>query len=223
MKVEEYYFNEIYRKFVTIEADDLTEQLKDSIKVTDSDCYALCTPFVQNDGLLAFAVLSIGRSWEHCRKGIRQKAMLGFFTIDDVTGMECRVAVPDVEMVNKLLYFEAGRADNDEMEELRRNESLDSLRDFCYPDVVRINVRKDNETDRVAYMEYTGTNDPFILGKLLDDEDENLVWTLPYVNEQGEFSLIGVFSAKNLNAEQRSLVHSVIEKSASLSAEYLKS
>ena len=41
MKVAELNFTVMYQKYITIEADDLTELLKDKIEVHQDDCYAV--------------------------------------------------------------------------------------------------------------------------------------------------------------------------------------
>ena len=69
MLLREYKFTDYYHQFVTIEVDELTDSLKDNIKVTNEDCYALCSSYCGRDGLLEFNVLAIGPSWEKCTKG----------------------------------------------------------------------------------------------------------------------------------------------------------
>ena len=51
MLVEELKFTEYYHQFITIEVDELTELLKDNIKVEEEDCYALCSSYCNKDGL----------------------------------------------------------------------------------------------------------------------------------------------------------------------------
>ena len=58
MKVAELNFTVMYQKYITIEADDLTELLKDKIEVHQDDCYAVCSAYCTEDGMLMFNVLS---------------------------------------------------------------------------------------------------------------------------------------------------------------------
>ena len=84
MKVSDYFFTDYYHKYITIEADFLTEKLKKEIKVHEDDCYALCSSYLDEEGYLNFNVLSIGPSWAECTRGLKKKSMLGSFGIDEV-------------------------------------------------------------------------------------------------------------------------------------------
>ena len=108
MIVSEYNFTDYYHKYITIEADELTEQLNDIVKITEKDCYVLCSSYCDEEGLIHFNVLSVGQSWEHCTRGLKNKKMLGDFTIDEVYYKTMRVAEADRNMIEKnqpcLLY-----------------------------------------------------------------------------------------------------------------------
>lgn len=97
MKVAELNFTVMYQKYITIEADDLTELLKDKIEVHQDDCYAVCSAYCTEDGMLMFNVLSIGNSWETCLRGMDDPEMLGFYTMEQVCNREVRVVNETVQ------------------------------------------------------------------------------------------------------------------------------
>lgn len=90
MKLKDRDFREYYHQFLVLEADALTERLKDSISVTESDCFILVTSAVNAEGYLRFGILSIGSSWDSCRKGIRRKQILAETAPEVLRDMECR-------------------------------------------------------------------------------------------------------------------------------------
>ena len=130
MKVGEYRFTDYYHQFMTIEADDLTEELKDQIEIHDDDCFALCSSYCARDGLLEFNVLSVGSSWENCTNGLEKPEMLGVFSIDQVFDKTARIAEPTYEMIQKNTPWMERRdaGTDDDLLMTRRDPRLDGLR-----------------------------------------------------------------------------------------------
>ncbi len=116
MRLAEMFFTDWYHKYVTIEVDDLTELLKDSIKIHDDDCYALCSSYCNAEGFVLLNVLAVGSSWEKCNRGLKSKKMLGTFSIDMVLNSETRLVEPDQDMMYKNEDF-LKRMDEDTDEE----------------------------------------------------------------------------------------------------------
>ena len=80
MKLKDRDFREYYHQFLVLEADALTEP----------DCFILVTSAVNAEGYLRFGILSIGSSWDSCRKGIRRKQILAETAPEVLRDMECR-------------------------------------------------------------------------------------------------------------------------------------
>jgi hypothetical protein len=208
MKLNEYYFSEYYHQFVTIEADVLTERFKDKIDVQEDDCFALCSGFVNEEGMTAFAVLSIGPSWEFCTKGLNQQDMLGIFTMDEVEDKEARLVEADMDMVEKNdLFLETAEADTDEsLFDLRLNPMLDEVRDGWYPDVVPAMMLSWDGMESYA-VELQGMREQFVYGTVeesLDDSDTlaegDTVWMVPASIEE-EPSLMIVYAGEEMTEE----------------------
>ena len=143
MKLDSYKFTDYYHKYIVFEADDLTDYMKERIKVTEKDCYMLCSCFVdQENGLLSFNVLSIGASFDKCTKGLKRKSMLAIFGADFVMDLECRIIEPTLEMIQKNKAF-IENAEKDEDEDLmatRFDNRIDDVRDLYYPDIVSVGI-----------------------------------------------------------------------------------
>lgn len=208
MKLNEYYFSEYYHQFVTIEADVLTERFREQVEVTEEDCYALCSGFVNEEGMAAFAVLSIGPSWEHCTKGLELDAMLGILTMDEVEDKEARLVEADMDMVEKNdLFLESAEQDVDEtLFDLRLNGILDSLRDVWYPDVVPAQMISCEGFETYA-VELQGMQEQFVYGTVEERLDEgntlaegDTVWMVPASIEE-EAALIIVYSGDRMTDE----------------------
>ena len=62
MKVSELQFREYYHRYMILEADVLTDKLKDTIPVKEEDCYVLVTAYAKQAEKVSFPVLSLGSS-----------------------------------------------------------------------------------------------------------------------------------------------------------------
>ena len=102
MKIREYLFHAYYHQFLTIEADELTDKLKNRIAIHEDDCYAICTAYCAEDGAVHFAVLSVGPSWDYCTRGLEKDEIYGIFTMEEVA--ECEARLLDYELESFLKY-----------------------------------------------------------------------------------------------------------------------
>lgn len=219
MMLQDIAFTQYYHGYVTIEGDELTSELNGLIKVTDRDCYMLCSSYVGKEGMLHFNVLSIGSTWENCTRGLHYKKMLGDFDISRVAGCEAGIVDPDEDMIHKNEPFlEQMDADTDEgILKAREDERLNGLRDLWYPDDVLVGiVTKTRITE--YYMEVTGIQGPFLTGKLLEEPgiDKNIhngdpVWSLPYMAEDG-CRLYALYAGSHLNQEQKDKIRQIVEE-----------
>lgn len=219
MLVEELKLTEYYHQFITIEVDELTELLKDNIKVEEDDCYALCSSYCNKDGLLEFNVLAIGPTWEKCTKGLRSKKMLGTFTIDQVFECEARVADASPLMVEKNTKYinEKDEGVNEEVLATRLDERLDDLRDTFYPDVVYTGVIF-NHFIMEYPMRITGVKGPFLVGKLDEEPDEKTglhyddpIYALPYMQEK-KTRLFALFAGDDLSEDEIKIRDKIIDE-----------
>ncbi len=210
MKLVEYGFTDYYHKYIIFEADDITEYTKGKIRVTEKDCYMLCSCFIDQDGLLSFNVLSIGSSYESCKKGLKKPEMLAVFGPDFVMDLECKIIEPTLEMMQKNnVYIEIMEqyADEDLMA-TRFDDRLDEVRDVFFPDVVAVGILTKQNFGELE-MQITGINGPFLEGNLINVPEDaegvqegDLVRALPYYIDCPR--LIGVFVGKKLSkADQK--------------------
>ena len=217
MRIADYAFTEYYHQYITIEADDLTDNLKDAVNVTERDCYALCSSYCAQDGGLMFNVLSIGSSWEKCTKGLRKKAMLGSFMMEDVFEKEARLVDPDLRMIEKNEPFleKMDAMFEDDLLKTRLDPRLDPLRDPVYPDYVLAGIVSDN-----TLMEYdmciTGVKGPFLTGTLEQEPETDIgihqdcpLFALPYVYE-GNCRLFVLFAGEELSEYEQTVMDRII-------------
>lgn len=221
MVVGEYLFTEYYHSFVTIEADELTAKLSGVIKITEKDCYCLCSCYVDEEGLICFSVLSVGESWEKCTRGLRRKQMLGTFTIDEVYAKEMRVANSEYSMIKKNTQFleEKERSVDEDVIKARLDQRLDFLRDPYYPDVVYVGILDDISLHEYA-MKITGVKGPFLMGEMLEEPMEEVdihegdtIYTLPYIGPDG-FHLLTLFGGTKMDPEDKKTMNEIIRKTA---------
>lgn len=206
MRLEEYRLTEYYHQYITIEADVLTDLLKDTYDVHEDDCYALCSSYCASDGLLEFNVLSIGPDWSTCTRGLEQKEMLGYFTIDEVFDKEARIVEPDIQMIAKNIPFleETDKDHDEDFLKTRLDPRLDLLRDVAFPDIVLCGILVD-QTIQEFEVRITGVNGPFLVVAMEEEPvidvgvhmDEPL-WALPYVYE-GTCHLYAMYAGDNLS------------------------
>lgn len=209
MRLEEYRFTEYYHQYITIEADVLTDQLKDRFEVHEDDCYALCSSYCANDGLLEFNVLSIGPDWETCTRGLETKEMLGYFTIDQVYDKEARIVDPDFTMIAKNAPFleEMDRGYDEDFLKTRLDPRLDLLRDAAYPDIVLCGILV-NQMIQEYDVCITGVKGPFLVVSMEEEPPEEIgihmdepLWALPYIYD-GYCHLYAMYAGDNLPKDE---------------------
>lgn len=206
MRLDEYRLTEYYHQYITIEADDATELLRDSIDVGEDDCFALCSSYIGKEGMLEFNVLSIGPSWETCLKGLDRKEMLGILPIHTVFDKEARLVEPDFAMIEKNAPFIAQKDEglDEDFLNTRLDPRLDHLRDLFYPDIVLAGISHDGNLIEYDFC-ITGVNGPFLTGTLDQEPEEDIgiylddpIWALPYVYND-ELHLYAMFAGSNLS------------------------
>lgn len=227
MKLAEMYFTDWYHKYVTIEVDDLTELLKDSITVHDDDCYALCSSYCNAEGFVLLNVLAIGKSWEKCSRGLKSKKMLGTFSIDMVLQSEARLAEPDQDMMYKNEDF-LKMMDEDVDEDVlksRLDPRLDLLRDPFYPDVVMTGLLQDGGVSEYA-MRITGVKGVFLTGKMAEETPaetgvhiDDDVYALLYLNGS-EYRLFALFAGNQLNEDEQDVMNRIIQETNKLGLDF---
>lgn len=221
MVVGEYFFSEYYHKFITIEADELTANLSCGIKISEKDCYCLCSCYVDQEGMICFNVLSVGESWENCTRGLRRKEMLGTFTIDDVFAKEMRIADANYQMIhknNKFLEEKEKNIDEDIIKS-RLDQRLDLIRDPYYADIVFVGVF-DGKTLHEYPMKIMGIKGPFLMGEMLEEpmEEVNIhggetIYALPYIAPDG-FHLLTLFGGEKMNPEDKKTMNEIIRQTS---------
>ena len=132
MKIRDYLFHAYYHQFLTIEADELTDKLKNRIAIHEDDCYAICTAYCAEDGAVHFAVLSVGPSWDDCTRGLEKDEIYGIFAMEEVAECEARLLDYDEAIARKGNAF-LEKQENDVEEDvlfLRTDERLSSRGTF---------------------------------------------------------------------------------------------
>jgi hypothetical protein len=209
MQVLDYPFHDYYHAFMVIEADDLTDQLKDQITINENDCYALVSGYCDEDGMVLFSVLAVGDAWDHCKKGLRRKAMLGSFTMADVFDAEAqRVEEPTPWMIQKNALFlkDREKAVDPDILYLRKDQRLDPLRMPGFADVVLADYLHQDELIP-AEVCCSGTEGPFLTAVLIADEVPGHqafepVKCLPYML-QNEFRLLVVQAGAHPSRQEK--------------------
>lgn len=211
----EFSFRELYHAYMTIEADDLTEKLKDRIEIHEDDCYTVCTTYCSEDGSLRFAVLSVGSSWQKCMRGIDEDTIFGSFSLAEVRDREMVLMKPNPRILRKGSAFLA-RIDRDTDEDIRQfrlDPRLDAIRDIEFPDIVYVGVIEDSQI-----MEYDmclkGADGPFISGVMVDavpghKENDN-VMALPYIAGD-TVRLLAIFIGEKPNKEEKDIMDRIRE------------
>jgi hypothetical protein len=227
MRLAEMLFTDWYHKYVTIEVDDLTELLKDSIAIHDDDCYALCSSYCNNEGFTLFNVLSVGNSWDNCTRGLRSKKMLGTFSIDMVLTSEAKIVEPTNAMKYKNEDF-LKMMDEDCDEDVLRSRldpRLDLLRDPFYPDVGMTGIAQDGGLAEYA-MHITGVKGLFLTGTIAEQppaetgiEEGDMVYALLYLNGS-EYRLFALFAGDHLNEDEQDVMNQIMKETAKLGIDF---
>lgn len=219
MRVEELKFTDYYQKYLIIEADNLTDYLKESIDVKEEDCFALCSCYCAKDGLLEFNVLAIGPSWKDCKKGLRKNHMLGVFTIDQVFDLEAKIVEPTYSMMKKNApWIEKMDEDWDEdILKTRKDPRLDHLRDIFYPDLVFAGIII-NRTIMEYGMRITGVKGPFLVGVLEEEPTSDIglhfgdsIWALPYAYDESP-RLFALFAGDDLSQDEIEIRDRIVQE-----------
>lgn len=226
MKVAELNFTVMYQKYITIEADDLTELLKDKIEVHQDDCYAVCSAYCTEDGMLMFNVLSIGNSWEMCLRGMDDPEMLGFYTMEQVCNREVRVVNETVQMVKKnASWIEKTETKDEDLRRLRKDERLDALRDPFYPDTVLAGVMHGSIIHEIT-VRLTGIHGPFVVGEVDEEPSQEIglhftdkVWAIPYYTDD-EAHLIILFGGETLSEEESEVLEKIVNETGKLGIDF---
>lgn len=227
MKLAEMYFTDWYHKYVTIEVDDLTELLKDSIAIHDDDCYALCSSYCNAEGFVLLNVLAVGNSWEKCDRGLRSKKMLGTFSIDMVLTSEARLVEPSNMMKYKNEDF-LKMMDEDTDEDVlksRLDARLDLLRDPFYPDIVMTGLAQDGGLAEYP-MHITGVKGLFLTGNIAEEppletgiHEGDEVYALLYLNGN-EYRLFALFAGNQLNADEQDIMNQIMKETNKLGLDF---
>ncbi|MGM9941370.1 MAG: hypothetical protein ACI32N_05190 [Bulleidia sp.] len=217
MVITEYGFTEYYHKYVTFEADGLTEKCREKIQVETDDCYALCSSWIDEEGYLMFNVLSIGPTWETCTKGLETDEMLAQFTVEEVCECQARIVIPDFAMIRKNAPFieEKDAQTDEDLAALREDERMDPLRDFYMPDIVEVTCL--SETGMfgcgMRLMEVAG---PFIVGEIVDVPEGKTdvsigekTYTLPGIGTDG-MALIRLYGDDTINEDEHEMITELI-------------
>ncbi len=224
MKVIEYRFNEYYHGLLTIEADDLTESLKESVSVKERDCYALCTSYCGESGEILFAVLAIGPTWENCSKGLKKKQMLGIWSMDEVCEKTARIVEPDFTMMEKRDRFldSLVEQEDDDIEFLRTDYKLDDLRNPFYPDIVTA-VIPSQDGFAQCDVALTGVDGPFLKGVLCEEVDEHELYdevkALPFFHGEDMY-LMGLFIGEDLPEDAQKMLQKIEQLSEDYGVSY---
>ena len=193
MKVIEYRFTDYYHEYVTIEADGLTDVLKDKIDVQEEDCYGLCSCWCQEDGTIMFNVLSIGPSWEECIKGLDRDEILGNWTMEEAAQCEARLVDPSNRMIQKNVpYLEKTEVKVDEDRQVIREDGrLDDLRSPYCADLIFASFISKKEM--VEYpIRVTGIEGVFVLGTIEDSENHEPVKALLVGEEEKRLIVLAI-------------------------------
>lgn len=200
-------FRDYFHNYLVLEADTLTDSLKDKIAVAEEDCYMLCSSYISRTGALLFNVLSIGSTWTNCRKGLEQEEMLSIFDPYILRNLRTKKIIPEEAMKQKNIPWIRKQEEDagERLAETRENEMLDGVRNDFYPDIVRTGILTEAGI-REYDMQVDGFNGPFVEGRLLEQtkirgfHQGQLLRALPYKAGKG-FRLLCVFAGDPLSDE----------------------
>lgn len=219
MKIVDLNFSEYYHNYMVFEADALTDGLKDQIDITIDDCFALCSSYVNEAGVLNFQVLAVGDAWNHCLKGLRRNAMLGVFSVDDIFDCELQFIEPTMRMKekNERWLEEKENMIDEDIRMLRYDTRLDGVRGLYHPDIVKVGILKGQYLYEY-YMQIKGMKGPFIEGNFVfvpshskDVKENEAVRALPIFVNEG-YHLVAVFIGDHISAEEEKRMEEILQE-----------
>lgn len=211
-------FREYFHQFLILEADTLTERLKGSVSVEESDCFMAATSAIDQNGELCFGILSVGRGWKNCRKGLYNHRILAEFRPQELRLLESRIFTPDHAMRQKAGSWIEEKEEETPvlLKKTREERRLDHLRDDFCPDIVPVGIVEEAGI-REYPMHIVSFEGPFLCGRLLQRSDDGkqhigeLVRALPYPTDSG-CRLLMVFAGDVLSAEDEKARRNLIEE-----------
>ncbi|NLC97261.1 MAG: hypothetical protein GX675_06815 [Erysipelotrichaceae bacterium] len=203
------YYRDYFHKFLVFEVDNLTDDLKEVVDVTNEDCFMLTFNYVDNFGQLMFGVLSIGDRVDNCVKGLDIENPLAIYSGFDLSFFDASVIQPNFKMLTKgYNILEQYEYTNDDLDEIRSETSLDFVRNPFFPDNLLVqyaNGSLENDFD----IKVTKIGDYIIEGIVeadeLNDLNGGLVKAIPYSN-MGERRLITVVANEDISDEDMKML-----------------
>ncbi len=211
MKLSELGFREYYHQYIVLEADALTELLKENISITEHDCFVLCSGYIGRNGILAFSVLAVGEGWNYCTKGLDRPGILGIYRPEQVGSLSVKKLMPGSqarEKNEKWIHLQEEGVDH-KLLETRMESRIDDLRNVYYPDIVKAGIMT-TKGIREYDMRIRNFNGPFLEGILMEDtpvrnyRKGDLMRTLPYKAGEGHRLLV-VFSGELSPNDEQSM------------------
>ncbi len=198
MRYTDLKYRDYFHKILAFEVDNLTDELKDVVDVDVDDCYILCSNFVDKNGELMFAVLSIGNRFDNCTKGLDIDKELKVYYGYELALFECKVVEPSLKAISKAFIITKRLENtNEELEEIRNEPSLDFIRNPFFPDSLTVKYNQNSNFN----IKVTKIGDWIIEGVLEDSEMEGIVKAIPY-STNGERRLITVVADEGISKEE---------------------
>ncbi len=195
----DFRYRDYFHKILAFEVDNLTDDLKDIVDITDEDCYILCTNFIDANGELTFAVLSVGNSFDNITKGLEIDNELMTYKGIDLAFFECKIINPSIRAIAKgYNIIKKLENTNDVLEEIRNEHALDFVRNPFFPDKLQVKYSEDTDLN----INITKIGDWLIEGKL---DDGGLVKAIPY-SSGNERKLITIVTSNDISdVEEKAL------------------
>ena len=202
-------YRDYFHKYLVFEVDNLTDELKDIVGVSDDDCFMLCSNYVNSDGQLMFAVLSVGNSVDSCYKGLDIDEELKVYSSFDLAYYDATLINLNFRMMVKgNLVIDKYEKTSIEQEEIRNETSLDFVRNPFFPDnlIVKYNTEDlNNDFD----IKVTKIGDYIIEGVVeaseLNELNGGIVKAISYSN-MGERRLITVVANDDISDEDMKIL-----------------
>ncbi len=194
MKYTELKYRDYYHKYIVFEVDNLTDEVKDMVSVSQEDSFMLCYSYVDNAGELMFAVLSIGKSYDDCTKGLELEEELDIYSGMLMSIFDCKVIKPNMKMISKA-YNISKKLENisNELKEILEEDSLDFVRNPYFPGNLLVQQNLNNFNIKI-----TKIGDYIIDGVIEDGINDGIVRAVPY-SSNGERRLITIVADKSVS------------------------